>query len=99
MNVLGKLGGMNETTATLDVSSEDLTQLQSAILKTANLGQVVSTKDNVLLYAAQTLSNKCDVLLKVEAKESGKSQITVNCEKMVVGSMLIKDVRSAMASS
>ena len=89
---------MNETSATLQVSSDELTQLQSIIIKTANVGQVPTTKDNVLMYAAQTLSNKCDVLLKVVATDD-KSQVTVNCEKIVVGSMLIKDIKSAIASS
>ncbi|XP_067931341.1 AP-3 complex subunit beta-2-like [Watersipora subatra] len=94
-----KLGGMNETSATIDVSRDELAQLHSIISRAANMGQVPSSQDNVLLLTAKTLSNKCDVLLKAQAGENGKSTMTVNCEKMVIGSMLIKDIRSAMASS
>ena len=94
----GKLGGMNESSSTLDVSAEDLTQLQSIVTRTANVGQVPSTEENVVMYAGQTLSNKCDVLVKIRATDS-KTEITVNCEKIVIGSMLIKDIKMAMASS
>ena len=94
----GKLGGMNESSSTLDVSAEDLTQLQSIVTRTANVGQVPSTEENVVMYAGQTLSNKCDVLVKIRATDC-KTEITVNCEKIVIGSMLIKDIKMAMASS
>lgn len=93
-----KLGGMNESSSSLDVAAEDLTQLQAVVTRTANVGQVPSSEDKVILYAAQTLSNKCDVLIRVKASDS-KTDITVNCEKIVIGSMLIKDIKMAMASS
>ena len=105
----GKLGGMNATTAIIDIgldaitsentAGEVLTQSQSKIEKIANFGQVPSSKHNTRLFTAQTLSNKCDVLLSVQLTDDNKLAITVNCEKIVIGSMLIQDIRTALLPS
>ena len=89
---------MNETSSTISMASLSLTQLQSAITKTANLGQVPTSASNSLSFAGQTLSQKCDVLLKMKYSDD-KAEITVNCEKIVIGSMLIKDIKLALSSS
>ena len=36
------------------------------------------------------------VLVTVATKESGPSQLTINCEKMVIGTMLVKDILLAL---
>jgi len=88
---------MNETAATLDVEGAGISQLQSIITKVANLGQVPSSEEHTLLYAAHTLSTKCDVLLKVKHTDSNVT-LSVNSEKIVIGSMLVKDLKTALTS-
>lgn len=36
------------------------------------------------------------VLVTVATKEEGAAQLTVNCEKMVIGTMLVKDILLAL---
>lgn len=93
----GKLGGMNESSSNINLSSVSLDELHQLVQKTANLGRVPSSEDNCLLYAGLTMSHKCDLLVKITKKDN-KGEISVNCEKIVFGSMLIKEVKLAIAS-
>ena len=48
-------------------------------------------------YSAQTLSSKSLVLLTIAEKESPDFTIVVNCEKMVVGSMILGEVKNRLS--
>lgn len=78
-------------------TSASLKEIQTAILKAANLGLVQSSDDLCLKFVACTFSGKLPVLLAVRVKD-GTASITSNCEKMVFGSMLIKLVKETISS-
>lgn len=105
-----KLRGMNEhsTVVILNVQN-DKRFLQQQIFECANVASVQSNESSMLLFAGQTLSSKSLVLISVEwsnvqsaanvTKDSGvppQVQVTVNCEKMVVGSMLLNEIKAAL---
>jgi len=82
--------------ASLEVTDAD--KLKTVITRTANLGQVASAQEDTYLYTGKTLAHQCDVLVQVKMGDE-KATITVNCEKIVIGSMLIKDIKLALSSS
>lgn len=43
-------------------------------------------------FAGRTVTSSSLVLVTVATKEEGAAQLTVNCEKMVIGTMLVKDI-------
>ncbi|XP_047485824.1 AP-3 complex subunit beta-2-like isoform X3 [Penaeus chinensis] len=95
----GKLRGMNELSGTAKLPSEqNIKALVDHVYETANLLQVQSLSDNVLKFGGQTASGKVLVLLSLTVpEETAECSITINCEKMVVSSMLLKELQSALA--
>lgn len=49
-----------------------------------------------LRFAGRTLTSGSLVLLTLDARPTGAAQLTVNSEKMVIGTMLVKDVVQAL---
>ncbi len=47
-------------------------------------------------FAGRTVTSGSLVLVTVATKEEGAAQLTVNCEKMVIGTMLVKDILLAL---
>ena len=47
-------------------------------------------------FAGRTLTSGSLVLLTLDARPTGAAQLTVNSEKMVFGTMLVKDVVQAL---
>lgn len=47
-------------------------------------------------FAAKTVTSGSLVLVTVVARQEGAAQLTVNCEKMVIGTMLVKDILQAL---
>lgn len=47
-------------------------------------------------FAGRTLTSGSLVLLTLDARPTGAAQLTVNSEKMVIGTMLVKDVVQAL---
>ncbi|XP_072767967.1 AP-3 complex subunit beta-2 isoform X9 [Nerophis lumbriciformis] len=47
-------------------------------------------------FAGKTVTSGSLVLVTVATKEEGGAQLTVNCEKMVIGTMLVKDILLAL---
>ena len=63
----------------------------------ANVLQVPSVNEDgnelTLKFAGQTLSNKSLVLITLKMSQSCEAELVINCEKMVVGSMLAKEIK------
>nr|KAF6399112.1 adaptor related protein complex 3 subunit beta 2 [Molossus molossus] len=94
----GKLTGMNEITEKLtlpDTSRSDHTVVQK-VTATANLGRVPCGTPDEYRFAGRTLTSGSLVLLTLDARPTGPAQLTVNSEKMVIGTMLVKDVVQAL---
>lgn len=48
-------------------------------------------------FAAKTMTSGSLVLITLERREGAAAQLTVNSEKMVIGTMLVKDIVQALA--
>ena len=94
--VLGKLTGMNENTGTVDLPDVNLEpkSLCNKIYETANVLQVGGSEENRYRFAGKTIVSGSDVLVTVKIGDDNKAKITVNCDKMVIGSMLMKDLKT-----
>ncbi|KAK2107822.1 AP-3 complex subunit beta-2 [Saguinus oedipus] len=94
----GKLMGMNEITEKLmlpDTCRSDHVVVQK-VTTTANLGRVPCGTSDEYRFAGRTLTSGSLVLLTLDARPAGAAQLTVNSEKMVIGTMLVKDVIQAL---
>lgn len=92
-----KLGGMNENSASVAVN-DDMSSAKSiceCVLTAGNLLQVPSSDENVFKFSAKTLASGTLVLVSVKVSNK-KAKVTVNSEKMVIGTMLLKDIQKAM---
>ncbi|XP_029378161.1 AP-3 complex subunit beta-2 isoform X1 [Echeneis naucrates] len=106
----GQLMGMNEITEklTLDIKCRNEHAIVQRVTTTANLSRVPCGSDKecsppVLLpdcmvhrFAGRTVTSGSLVLVTVVTKDEGATQLTVNCEKMVIGTMLVKDILLAL---
>jgi len=93
----GKLGGMNEnsTAVTLPASCHDAQTVCSRVYEVANVLLVSSSQPDALLFAARTAAASSDVLVEVKVTE-GHAALKVNCDKIVIGQMLMKDLKTAL---
>lgn len=92
-----KLKGMNEHQTTAKFKCEQ-NQIPKRIFEVANLGLMGNVEADVYRFCGQTLSSKSLVLVTVKLKhgDSTDAEITVNCEKLVVGSMLLSELKAAL---
>ncbi|XP_061750608.1 AP-3 complex subunit beta-2 isoform X13 [Nerophis ophidion] len=94
----GQLMGMNEITEklTLDEKCRNEHAIVQKVASAANLSRVPCGADNECRFAGKTVTSGSLVLVTVATKEEGAAQLTVNCEKMVIGTMLVKDILLAL---
>ncbi|XP_077939303.1 AP-3 complex subunit beta-2 isoform X12 [Gasterosteus aculeatus] len=94
----GQLMGMNEITEklTLDAKCRNEHTIVQRVTTAANLSRVPCGSDKECRFAGRTVTSGSLVLATVATKEGGAAQLTVNCEKMVIGTMLVKDVLLAL---
>ncbi|KAK7121824.1 hypothetical protein R3I93_022800 [Phoxinus phoxinus] len=108
----GKLMGMNEISEKLSLGEKCVNEhiIVERVTATANLSRVPCGSDKecstppppppsapVYRFAGKTVSSGCLVLVTVATKEGVGAQLTVNCEKMVIGTMLVKDILQALS--
>ncbi|XP_067412104.1 AP-3 complex subunit beta-2 isoform X1 [Emydura macquarii macquarii] len=94
----GKLTGMSEITERLmlpDTCQSDHAIVQHVTMA-ANVSRVPCGADNEYRFAAKTVTSGSLVLLTLERKEGARALLTVNSEKMVIGTMLVQDVVQAL---
>jgi AP-3 complex subunit beta len=96
MEERNKLRGMTESSCktTIRMEFQERRQLQMKIHQIANVASIVSETN--LLFAGQTLSSKSLVLITIAFEDNDKVSITVNCEKLVVGSILMNEIKDAI---
>uniref|UniRef100_A0A4W4EFS5 AP-3 complex subunit beta n=1 Tax=Electrophorus electricus TaxID=8005 RepID=A0A4W4EFS5_ELEEL len=96
----GKLQGMNESSATIAMTPESITSqpLHRKVVNMANVGVVPSGQNNVHRYQITKLvSSGALVLVCVVQKDSG-AQLTVNTEKTIIGSMLLRELQTVLSA-
>ncbi|KAL1376274.1 hypothetical protein pipiens_016984 [Culex pipiens pipiens] len=94
-----KLRGMTEHSCNVTLAADFSPQnrsLHQRIFEVANVANIPSTDENQWLFAAQTMSSKSLVLIVLQLKASSEYTLTVNCDKMVVGSMLLNEIKAAI---
>ncbi|XP_017341752.1 AP-3 complex subunit beta-2 isoform X3 [Ictalurus punctatus] len=106
----GQLMGMNELSEKLSLGEKCQSDhvIVERVTATANLSRVPCGSEKecsppvppspspVFRFAGKTVSGDSLVLVTVVKKEAGEAQLTVNCEKMVIGTMLVKDILHAL---
>uniref|UniRef100_A0A1A7YM68 AP-3 complex subunit beta n=1 Tax=Iconisemion striatum TaxID=60296 RepID=A0A1A7YM68_9TELE len=94
----GQLMGMNELTEklTLDAKCRNEHMIVQRVTTAAHLSRVPCGSDNECRFAGRTVTSSSLVLVTVATREEGAAQVTVNCEKMVIGTMLVKDILLAL---
>ncbi|XP_015253910.1 PREDICTED: AP-3 complex subunit beta-2-like, partial [Cyprinodon variegatus] len=106
----GQLMGMNEITEklTLDAKCRNEHTIVQRVTTAANLSRVPCGSDKecsppvpppehpVYRFAGRTVTSGSLVLVTVATREEGAAQLTVNCEKMLIGTMLVKDILLAL---
>ncbi|XP_077373679.1 AP-3 complex subunit beta-2 isoform X19 [Festucalex cinctus] len=94
----GQLMGMNEITEklTLDAKCRNEHAVVQRVTAAANLGRVPCGSDKECRFAGRTVSGGSLVLVTVATEEDGAARLTLNCDKMVIGTMLVKDVLLAL---
>ncbi|XP_043933750.1 AP-3 complex subunit beta-2 isoform X2 [Protopterus annectens] len=94
----GKLTGMSEITEklTLPPTCQNDHVLVQRVTSAANLSRVPCGADNEYRFAGRTVSSSSLVLVTLLIKNGGASQLTINSEKMVIGTMMVKDIIQAL---
>jgi len=96
----GKLGGMNEnsTSVALPASCPGVQAVCCRVYEVANVLLVPASQPDMLLFAAQSAANSSDVLVEVKVSEGQRTAaVKVNCDKIVIGQMLLKELKTALA--
>uniref|UniRef100_A0A663M6X2 AP-3 complex subunit beta n=1 Tax=Athene cunicularia TaxID=194338 RepID=A0A663M6X2_ATHCN len=95
----GKLMGMSEITekVTLPEKCRSDHAIVQQVTSAANVGRVPCGADNEYRFAAKTVTSGSLVLITLERREGAAAQLIVNSEKMVIGTMLVKDIVQALA--
>ncbi|XP_016980123.1 AP-3 complex subunit beta-2 [Drosophila rhopaloa] len=98
-----KLRGMNEHQCELRGLRRDLidvTALRQKVFESINVAHTHSSSSGQLhCFAGQTLSSKSLVLLTLHWQTEESLTLLVNCEKMVIGSMVLNELRNALQLS
>ncbi|XP_008295422.1 AP-3 complex subunit beta-1 [Stegastes partitus] len=97
----GKLQGMNETSATITMATANASSpaISKQVLSVANVGVVSSSQNDFSRFAGRTVSSGALVLVSLERKESSTALLTINTEKSVMASMLLRDLKQALAQA
>ncbi|XP_066557809.1 AP-3 complex subunit beta-2 isoform X1 [Amia ocellicauda] len=95
----GQLMGMNEITEKLTMGEKCQSDhvIVQRVASAANLSRVPCGSDKEFRFAAKTVTSGSLVLVTVLMKEDMAAQLTVNCEKMLIGTMLVKDILQALS--
>ncbi|XP_001948771.2 AP-3 complex subunit beta-1 isoform X1 [Acyrthosiphon pisum] len=90
-----KLKGMNEHMAQVTLKNVNL-EIQKAVFEIFNVARVITEEENIFRFSGQTLSSNCLVLLTITKQES-LATVCVNCEKMVIGSVLLNEIKGLLS--
>lgn len=97
-----KLKGMNEMNAVVDNLSHALymsKNLNTKLLENFNICQIPSSQQETIKYAALATSSKTQLLLSLYFPNGmNKCHVNVNCEKIVLANMFIKEVKQVLSN-
>uniref|UniRef100_A0A0C9RZA1 AP-3 complex subunit beta n=1 Tax=Fopius arisanus TaxID=64838 RepID=A0A0C9RZA1_9HYME len=87
-----KLKGMNEHTSKIKFSGTKKDLLQK-VYEAANLS-MISNENDTMRFAGNTLTSKSLTLVTIKFLDCHELEICINCEKMVIGSMLLNEIKN-----
>ncbi|XP_015112267.1 AP-3 complex subunit beta-2-like, partial [Diachasma alloeum] len=87
-----KLKGMNEHCSKIKFSGTKKHLLQK-IYQAANISLVLDECD-IMRFAGRTVTSKSMTLITIKFLDSQELEVCINCEKMVIGSMLLNEIKS-----
>ncbi|XP_012535252.1 AP-3 complex subunit beta-1 [Monomorium pharaonis] len=87
-----KLKGMNEHIAKIPYSGNK-NIIPQKVFETANVARIFN-EDEIMRFAAHTLTSKSLVLVTIKFIDAEQLEVCVNCEKMVIGSILLNEFKS-----
>ncbi|XP_078419308.1 AP-3 complex subunit beta-1 isoform X1 [Cetorhinus maximus] len=95
----GKLTGMNENSTAITGSPQNSSgqAVVHKVVNMANVGVVPSGQDNIHRFAAKTVNSGALVLITIEVKEGSTMQLSINTEKSVIGSVLLRELKSVLS--
>uniref|UniRef100_H2Z3B3 AP-3 complex subunit beta n=1 Tax=Ciona savignyi TaxID=51511 RepID=H2Z3B3_CIOSA len=96
LNQQGILSGMNENKGKVNVPETIQSSINKKVMEIVNVCIVPSTQSNIHRYAGKTAHGGSVLLLSIDLSESGEAKLIVNCDKMVIGSMVFKQVKEAL---
>ncbi|MEQ2261031.1 hypothetical protein XENORESO_004684 [Xenotaenia resolanae] len=93
--------GMNETSATITMATANTSKqnISKQVLSVANVGVISSDQNNLQRFAGCTVSSGALVLVTLELRESSTALLTINTEKSVMASMLLRDLKQALSQA
>ncbi|KAJ0012913.1 hypothetical protein NQD34_017247 [Periophthalmus magnuspinnatus] len=91
-----KLQGMNETSATITTNSSSLAK---EILSVANVGVVSSSQNDTHRFAGKAVSSGALVLVSLSLQQSPTALLTINTEKTIMASMLLRVLKQALTKA
>ena len=96
----GKLKGMTENSGKVELPEDKINDkfICTCVYTVANVLQVASSDEKVYKFASKTLSEGVLALVSISVKEN-TANLVVNCEKMVIGTMLLKDLKRVLSKS
>ncbi|KAK2818678.1 hypothetical protein Q5P01_024239 [Channa striata] len=96
----GKLLGMNETSATVTMATANTSSqaIRKQVLSVANVGVVSCSQNSFHRFAGRTVSSGALVLVSLELKNSS-ALLTINTDKSIMASMLLQDLKQALAQA
>ncbi|KAG2466666.1 AP3B1 protein, partial [Polypterus senegalus] len=89
----------NTTSITLEPKNSSGQPVVHKIVNVANLGLVPSGQDNIHRFAAKTVNAGTLVLVTLDLKESLTALLIVNTEKTAIGSMLLREIKTALSQA
>ena len=96
-----KLKGMNEINGTIDelAHAQFISKnLNTKLLENVSMCQIPSSQQDTIKFAALTFATKTPLLLSLYfAGNSKKCQINVNCEKIVLANMFLKEIKQLLS--
>ncbi|XP_051875519.1 AP-3 complex subunit beta-1 isoform X1 [Pristis pectinata] len=95
----GKLTGMNENSTTITGAPQNNScqAIVNKVVSMANIGVVPSSQDNIHRFAAKTVNSGALVLITMQVKEGSTVQLSINTEKTVIGSVLLRELKTVLS--
>lgn len=95
-----QLKGMNEINGQVENLTHALflsQNLNEKLLENFNICQIPSSQQDLIKYAGLTASSKTPLLFSLFFNnQTNACQLNVNCEKIVIASMFMKDVKQLL---